>query len=64
MKQIDLRKIKWYKAGKLYLDSEYQYVIMFKGRLSTVMDDIAYRWPRKTEYTKDAQKDDSSASDE
>ena len=33
-----LAKIIWYKAGKLYEDSEYLYVIMHKGSWSTVMD--------------------------
>ena len=35
MKKIDSRKIIWYKAGKLYMyvDNEYQYVILLKGWL-------------------------------
>ena len=41
MKQIDSRKFNWSKAGKLYADNEYQYVIMLKGWLSAVMDDAA-----------------------
>ena len=41
MKQIDSRKFNWSKAGKLYADNEYQYMIMLKGWLSTVMDDAA-----------------------
>ena len=43
MKQIDSRNIIWYKAGKLYMyvNNEYQYVILLKGWLSTVMDEAA-----------------------
>ena len=43
MKQIDSRKIIWYKARKfnMHVDNEYQYVILLKEWLSTVIDEAA-----------------------
>ena len=68
MKQIDSRKFNCCKAGKLYVDNEYQYVFLLKEWLSAVMDDAASRAHQRTtlqmKHSKDPKTDEAEMSGE